>query len=503
MELTAAGRIDRYLNRAYERLGARYLRRLWRVTWVAFLLGAAAGTSALAPYLHPSVGQFLGLLGLAELGVIAMMLIAGRVWLSRERVFSSWWKAGRPVDGASRVWKVVVGLRVAWLFGWPLGLSTLGIPTTIYSLTVLGRSVGEGGIVFATWVGGGAYAALLGFFTVDVWVRPILHDAAARMPASVSGKRARVPIGRRLFAALLMISGSTGFFLSFGLSIGAGSFNRLVIGFALTAGFTLTTALLCTVMITGSTAGPVDELLAVMGEVRAGRLDVRVPVSSPDELGLLTASFNEMTVELQRSQARIVASADAERRRVERDLHDGAQQHLVLLKLKVSQLVRSLEHGPDAARLQADELGADLDRALAELRDLARGIYPPLLESDGLPAALTEAAQRAAIPTTVDCEDGRRYPRDLEAAVYFCCMEALQNAAKHAGEGARARVRLVGDAGVMSFEVVDDGCGFDPQTINGAAGLGNMKDRIGALGGSLQVDSTPGQGTTVAGRVPI
>jgi signal transduction histidine kinase len=503
VELIGGGRIDRYLGGLYERLGGRYMKRLWQTTWAVFLFAGVVGTLVLTPYLHPSLGQFLGLLGLTELGIAAMMLSAGRIWLPREGAFSSWWKAGRPADGATKVWKVIAGLRVAWLLGWPLGLTTVGIPTTVYSLTVLGRSIGDGAAVFAIWVGGGGYAALLGFFTVDVYVRPVLHDAATRMPTGFSHGRARVPIARRLFAALLMISGSTGFFLSFGLSIGAGSFSRLALGFALTAGFTLTTALLCTVMITGSTAGPVDELLAAMREIRAGRLGARVPISSPDELGLLAATFNEMTAELQRSQARIVASADAERRRVERDLHDGAQQHLVLLKLKVSQLAKSLRGDPEVARSQVDDLGTDVDRALTELRDLARGIYPPLLESDGLPAALGEAAERAAIPTAIDCGGARRYPPNLEAAVYFCCMEALQNAAKHAGDGARARVLLGGDADVMSFEVADDGRGFDPANANGATGLQNMIDRIGALGGVLRIESAPGQGTRVMGRVPV
>jgi signal transduction histidine kinase len=256
-------------------------------------------------------------------------------------------------------------------------------------------------------------------------------------------------------------------------------------------------------MITGSTAGPVAELLAVIREIGAGRLSARVPVSSPDEFGLLAASFNEMTAELQRSQARIVNSADAERRRVERDLHDGAQQHLVLLRLKLSQLAETLRRDPEAARALAEELGVDVERALAELRDLAHGIYPLLLESDGLSAALAEASDRAAIPTRLDCDGAGRYPRELEAAVYFCCLEALQNAAKHAGAGARATILIRHADGQLRFEVSDDGQGFESDGSTTHAGLQNMADRIGAVGGELRVLSNPGRGTTITGMIPV
>jgi signal transduction histidine kinase len=181
---------------------------------------------------------------------------------------------------------------------------------------------------------------------------------------------------------------------------------------------------------------------------------------------------------------------------VERDLHDGAQQQLVLARLKLARLSRD----PSRQEL-VGELERDLDRALGELRDLAHGLYPQVLESDGLPGALGEAARNAAIPTTFDCDGAGRYRPQLEAAVYFCCLEALQNAAKHAGEGARATVRLLERDRRLEFEVSDDGVGFE-QAPPGH-GLQNIADRIGALGGEVRIRSRPGNGTSVAGMVPV
>jgi signal transduction histidine kinase len=221
--------------------------------------------------------------------------------------------------------------------------------------------------------------------------------------------------------------------------------------------------------------------------------------------------FNEMAerlaehdVELRASRARIVAASDEARRDVERDLHDGAQQYLVLLELKLGRLTRAVaDDDLEAASTLTAEVREDLGRALSELRDLAHGIYPAVLESDGLPGALQAAAERSSIPVTVDSDGVGRYTQELEAAIYFCCLEALQNAAKHAGEGAKASVRLSQADGHVQFEVVDDGRGYDAAAVGPSAGLQNMADRIGALGGALQIESTPGAGTTVRGAVPI
>jgi signal transduction histidine kinase len=205
--------------------------------------------------------------------------------------------------------------------------------------------------------------------------------------------------------------------------------------------------------------------------------------------------------EIRASRLRLVAAQDAERRRIERNIHDGAQQQLVALAIKLSITESMIGTDTEGEREMLAELRQDAAGAVADLRDLARGIYPPLLASKGLVAALEAQASKAPVPTSVAAEGVERYPQDLEAAVYFCVLEALQNVAKYAG-ATRAEVRLAASGYDLTFEVTDDGAGFDPGTKAHGTGLQGMADRLYAHGGSLAVRSTPGAGTTVVGRIP-
>jgi signal transduction histidine kinase len=220
----------------------------------------------------------------------------------------------------------------------------------------------------------------------------------------------------------------------------------------------------------------------------------------------LQASLEELqqkNVELQQSRARIVAAGDAERRKLERNLHDGAQQHLVALAIKARLAADAIDDDPDDAKSMLEELRTDIQEAVQELRVLAHGIFPPLLMSGGLVEALPTAAARAAIPVDVDIETRVRYPTDIEAAIYFCCLEAMQNAAKHAGDGASVRIRVWEADSELRFSVADNGLGFDMTTSSGDGhGFVNMRDRLGAFGGTLTVDSALGHGTTVGGQIP-
>ena len=148
-----------------------------------------------------------------------------------------------------------------------------------------------------------------------------------------------------------------------------------------------------------------------------------------------------------------------------------------------------------------DEVRADSRAALEELRDLARGIYPPLLADRGLAAALGAQARKSPIPVSIDPEGSRRYSEDVESAVYFCALEALNNVAKYSG-ATRAQVRLAHTNGDLTFEVSDDGAGFDVDRTSYGTGLRGMADRVEAIGGTLQIRSTPGTGTSVTGRIP-
>ncbi len=205
--------------------------------------------------------------------------------------------------------------------------------------------------------------------------------------------------------------------------------------------------------------------------------------------------------EIRASRLRLVAAQDAERRRIERNIHDGAQQQLVALAIKLSITESMIGTDTEGERELLAELREDAAGAVEELRDLARGIYPPLLASMGLVAALEAQARKAPVPTAVTADGVGRYPQDVEAAVYFCVLEASQNVAKYA-QASRAEVRLAASGHGLRFEVTDDGAGFDPQSRGYGTGLQGMADRLHAHGGSLDVRSAPGAGTTVSGRLP-
>ena len=207
--------------------------------------------------------------------------------------------------------------------------------------------------------------------------------------------------------------------------------------------------------------------------------------------------------ELQESRARIVAAADAERRRIERDLHDGAQQYLVAIAVKARLIKQLSPSNPGRSAELVDELATDVKSALDELRTLSHGIYPPLLITGGLAEALTAACRRAPMPAQLETTNLHRYAPELEAAVYFCCIEALQNAGKYAGNGATASIRIWEEGGRLLFEVGDNGAGFDVSHRDAGAGVTNMSDRIGAVGGKVRIESEPGRGTRVIGAVPV
>jgi signal transduction histidine kinase len=211
--------------------------------------------------------------------------------------------------------------------------------------------------------------------------------------------------------------------------------------------------------------------------------------------------LRKQAVELQASRGRLVAAADEERRRIERNLHDGAQQHLVALAVKARLVEQFADRDPERAKTLMSQLQDDVKSAIEELRALAHGIYPPLLSSSGLGEAMTAACRRAPLAASFDGDVVGRYAPEVEAAVYFCCLEALQNAAKHAGAGASARVRIWEEAGGLLFEISDDGAGFDSSRDGEGAGLTNMRDRLGAVGGTLRVESGTGGGTRIQGAV--
>jgi signal transduction histidine kinase len=248
-----------------------------------------------------------------------------------------------------------------------------------------------------------------------------------------------------------------------------------------------------------------------LGEL-LGALSVTMPPSDPmnpskerlvrdlaAQAGLVLRNVR-LIEELRASRRRIVTAQDERAKQLERNLHDGAQQQLVALGVQLSLARRLIEPNAPEAAATFDALQVAATDALENLRDLARGIYPPLLADQGLFVALEAQARKVALPVEVEGEGVGRYPQEVEAAVYFCCLEALQNVAKYANASA-ARVRLADRDGTVTFEVTDDGTGFDPEHTPLGTGLEGMRDRLEALGGTLMIDSTPDRGTTVGGTI--
>jgi signal transduction histidine kinase len=259
---------------------------------------------------------------------------------------------------------------------------------------------------------------------------------------------------------------------------------------------------------------PADSAIEVRdrGEL-LGALAVSMPANDPmnpskerlvrdlaSQAGLVLRNVR-LIEELRASRQRLVSAQDEERRRLERNIHDGAQQQLVALTVKLRLLEQITQRDPVRGAEMASQLQAETTHALEDLRDLARGIYPPLLADAGLPAALEAQARKSPVPVRVDADAIGRFSQDVEAAVYFSCLEALQNVAKYA-EASTVTISLATTDGHLSFAVVDDGVGFDPDATTQGTGLQGIADRLDALGGRLEIRAAPGEGTTLVGLVP-
>jgi len=219
----------------------------------------------------------------------------------------------------------------------------------------------------------------------------------------------------------------------------------------------------------------------------------------------LEARLDQIAVqagELRASRQRIVTAQDEERRRLERNIHDGAQQHLVALAVKLRLAKTAIAVDPQRGHAMLEEIGREIDGALDTLRALALGIYPPLLEEQGIAPALAAQYVRSGLPVRMDADAAGRYPIEIEAAVYFAALEALQNAAKYA-EAREIAIAIEPTDGELRFSVRDDGVGFDPARTGQGSGLAGIRDRLAVFGGDATVESSPGNGTVVRGRVPV
>lgn len=218
---------------------------------------------------------------------------------------------------------------------------------------------------------------------------------------------------------------------------------------------------------------------------------------------LLTERLRQQVEDLRRSRDRVLSAADDARRSLEQDLDSGPQQRLVAIKVKLGPTRKlALQQGAEKTAAMLEDIERQAGEAIQAIRDFAGGIYPPLLEAEGLAVALGHQTRSAAIPIVIHSDGVGRYPRAVESAVYFSVLEALQNTAKYAGASS-ALVDLAEVGGRMEFSVSDDGHGFDPDNVELGAGLSGIGDRIDTVGGTWHLESAPGAGTTITGSVPL
>ncbi|HSV39811.1 MAG TPA: sensor histidine kinase [Nocardioidaceae bacterium] len=515
------GLIQRAHDRFYERFGSRGL-------VVAGTIGAMVSLSAISELVIAAGAGFLSVplrdltwwWWAGPIGCVLSIALGELANLRRLRTVVEWSELAPTPDRAAELWELGtilprrLTIHVAVVLY--IALMTAGVPMTIARYDLPLWTFGVMALTWATLLASGSIFFVLG---LELLFRPQMRDVAEHLAPehepTTRGLSLRSKVSTPVPGAICFAVLFTTAFADTSASYG----TRVLVGVTLGlvfAGVTMTLYLIAV----HAALDPVDQLTEATERVRHGDLTTPVPLVGADELGRLATSFNQMLeglreretlrehnaellADVQASRARIVAAADDERRRMERDIHDGAQQRLVLINLKLGMLSKTLESDPAAAKALLTELRDDASHAIDELRDLAHGIYPALLESDGLAAALSDVGDQSRFPVSVTDDGTTRYPAEVEAAVYFCCMEALQNCAKHAGEGSHARIELSQTDRTLHFVVRDDGRGFDRASVNGSAGLQNMADRIGALGGQLLVSSTPGEGTTVEGTVPV
>ncbi len=423
----------------------------------------------------------------------------------------------RGEGSAEEAWRAIAGL--------PYGIVQSNCPIVALITAPAGLLIAASveplswpftGIYVLACVGVFLYSLALGIFGSSIFTRPVLRSIALKIdgaPPMNSG----IPLTKRLLFVVPGLCIATAMVGS-GVGMTPGQDLHLALThIAIATVLSAAGAIPLTVLLSKSVRDPIEDLLEGTKRVQAADYRTPVPALSTDELGQLARSFNEamdglserqklsrenlqLLDEVRASRTRIVAAADASRRRIERNLHDGAQQRLVAVALDLSML-------QDAAQaMSREDIGnaigqasADIKDALAELRELARGLHPAVLSTDGLAPALNQLATRSKMPVAVNVPESR-FPAEVETAAYFVAAEALANVAKYS-RASQASVSVEAGHGRVLVYVCDDGIGG--ATLGNGTGLAGLADRVEALDGKLTIESPAGHGTTVMAEIPV
>ena len=506
--------IDSGLEWLYDRFG-------WRMVWVVFGLIAAshAGfflTAALvfARFHELSATETRKAVAIAVVNVLlfvaATVVVAFRITPRTRR-----WFGGEPgPHGAEAAWVEMMRAPRRILSSVFL-ISAVGVSMFLIAVSPIISVDARETIFFTLWnLGASGFIAIGTMATWQLAVRPIVAElgrSLAARPAPPPGVDLRTKL---LLLAPILPPFTALYGVLIALEPGAdpgGALPNALAALALIAFFMTPVVLL----LGYSALKPLDDLLAATERLKQGDYSTRVPELSSDEAAVLARSFNEameglaererlagenerLLEEVRASRARIVEASDAERRRVERNIHDGAQQQLVALVVKLRLLEEDV--ADDArARAKVVEIEERLKGALGELRELARGLHPTVLTTDGLPLALDQLAARAPLPVSVSAPS-ERFASTVESTAYFVACEALANVAKYA-QASQAQITVAQRNGHLTVEVADDGIGGAHAAPG--SGLAGLLDRVAALDGTIAIDSPPGAGTKVTAELPL
>jgi signal transduction histidine kinase len=507
--------LDDLVNEIERRLGRRRTLPFYIVlAYAAMTALGAAGILVLGRIEELTVGETLGLLGglLVVVGVAAAFSIVGTA--HSVRPLFDWLEGDRDPSRAEEMASLATDVPKLAI-GWGARAALVNGPIYIAGLCiVISADVADVAVITFALILFIALVLLASAFMGQIVIRPVVLAVAAEldrppMPRSWISVRAKLA----LFVPILLLVAT---YVGAAISLDPGQSIGDALGHvALAGGMILVFAVPVALLLAYSTLQPLGDLLRATERIKAGDFSTRVPELSGDEHGVLARSFNEameglaererlagenveLLDEVRASRARIITASDAERRRVERNIHDGAQQQLVALALELRLIEERVKDDPELQGM-VRRAGETLKKATGELRELARGLHPSVLSTDGLGPALGQLATRAPVPVRVTAPD-ERFSEPVESTAYFVASEALANVAKYA-EATKAEVSIARRNGRLHVQITDDGKGgADPGTGSGLAGLA---DRVAALDGRLTVESPPGAGTTVSAELPL
>ena len=505
---------DARLERRYRRLGARYLLLPAGFQWAAAMLLLVLGTRLMWPYLGPApVKHSLNYLAaMMVIDVTVVLALTHTMVFLRVRPLVAWMRGGRG-DREFTLAAHRAALRLPWITAalGPIFVAVVNVPWIIWAVPWFGIH-GSVVLIFLFAAVLTLYLALLNLVAQEAALRPVRVELSRELDNQAGPRPVRIAIGLKLLISLSATAFLGTMFGSLLVTHAHGPDATLT---AILAGAGLAVLVLLPIALLSSWAitRPLHDLVAATERVATGDFSARVPPISQDEQEVLAVHFNEMVASLQRlnterqtqmialreSRQRIVEAGDSERKRIERDLHDGAQQRLVGIAMALRMAQRHVED-PEQTHRVLEAAITESQHALEELRELARGLHPQILSEQGLAAALESLAERCPLPVEVRVNLNGGIPDQAAACVYFMCSEALQNAVKHA-QAKHAIIAATDDEEILSIEVSDDGVGG--AHISAGSGLLGLRDRAEALGGTLELDSPAGGGTRVSARVPI